>query len=295
MADTSNCFILVDKPIGISSFDVIKRLRHVTHNRKIGHAGTLDPFATGLLVCAIGSYTRLLQYVEAMSKSYEATIQFGEKSSTGDPEGEIIETSHVKITELDEGNLKASVLNLDRLPVPQYSAVKINGKRAYKLAREGVKLDMPDREVTISDFSIIRNDLPNSLSYSVTVSKGTYIRSLSEWIAEKLEKVGMTIQLRRTSISSIDVKEAHKLDNVTSQNWHKMIYPVQEILGTIPKVVVTDTEQDALNHGRSIADENNLAPLSELAAFNADGNLVAIVFHKEGLLQPKIVFNTREQ
>ena len=130
-------FLLIDKTAGITSFDVIRRLRKLTGIRRIGHCGTLDPFATGLLICALGSYTRLIGYLEALDKSYEATVLLGKSTSTGDPEGEINQISPVNTDCIDPEYLKAAALALKELPIPIYSAVKIGGKRAYTLARAG--------------------------------------------------------------------------------------------------------------------------------------------------------------
>jgi len=179
-----NAFFPVDKEAGISSFGVIAALRKILHIRKIGHCGTLDPFATGLLICASGQYTRLLSFLEAMDKSYEAEVLLGKQSSTGDPEGEISAEAPVNIISQDWDDLRDKVLALKELPIPQYSAVKIDGKRAYRYAREGQNLQMPMRAVKILDFEILSEPSDNKFRYRATVSKGTYIRALSEYIAQ---------------------------------------------------------------------------------------------------------------
>lgn len=150
----SNGFLLIDKPEGISSFDVIRKLRKITGIRKMGHTGTLDPFATGLLIVCLGKYTRLAQFIEAHSKVYQVSASFGSKTDTGDPTGKVTETTELPEALPNISDLINSALSLQSLAIPAYSAVKINGKRAYQYAREGKEPDIPDREVTIHEFSV---------------------------------------------------------------------------------------------------------------------------------------------
>ena len=221
--------------------DVIRRLRKITGIRKIGHAGTLDPFATGLLICAIGQYTRLLQYAEAMHKSYEATVTFGQDSTTGDPEGELSEFFAADIMPSQLSDLPQMVLSLKELPVPIYSAIKISGKRAYEYARAGKMLEMPIRPMQVFDFSILNSNLPHNLSYRITVSKGTYIRAFSEWLALQLGTKGYTTMLRRTAIGNLQVTDAYSLDNLEA--WQDKSIPVSNILNHLPTYTLSPSEE----------------------------------------------------
>ncbi|MDD4034195.1 MAG: tRNA pseudouridine(55) synthase TruB [Candidatus Cloacimonetes bacterium] len=278
-----NGFLLIDKPAGISSFDVIRSLRKISGMRKIGHAGTLDPFATGLLICAFGQYTRLLKYAEALDKSYEATLLLGKRSSTGDPEGEIIEEQDFTIGQVDIESLKARALSLEKLPLPIYSAIKIKGKRAYQYAREGQVLQMPDREVRIYDFNILQQE-GAYLSYNIRVSKGTYIRSFSEWLAQELATIGMTIALRRTAIGRLSVANAHSLEGLEDIN--EKLCPVQSVLARLPELHIEAIAAAAIRHGRSIpADGTNCGEY----ALYLDQDLVAIGESDGSQIKPRLV------
>jgi tRNA pseudouridine55 synthase len=283
-----NAFLLIDKSEGISSFDVIRQLRKASGIRKIGHAGTLDPFATGLLICAMGQYTRLLKYAEARYKTYEATLLLGKRTSTGDPEGEVIEEQDFSFDGLDTASLRDKAMALKELRLPQYSAIKIEGKRAYQYAREGVKLDMPLREVKIFDFEVLGTEGNNLLSYRVRVSKGTYIRSFSEWLAEELGSIGMTTALRRTRIGNLAVENAGKMDDL--EHWGKYLCPAREILSGLNEYVADKAEIQILQSGQQLV-LNTAIPDGEYAVYDEADMLAAIAICEESRLKPKLVFN----
>ena len=284
-----NSFLLIDKEAGQSSFDVIRKLRRLLKIKKIGHAGTLDPFATGLLICATGQYTRLLKYAEAQTKSYSATMLLGKKSSTGDPEGEIIATGSCEIDEIRLSNLKEEIMAIDKLRIPIYSAVKIQGERAYKLAREGKTPEMPIRSVQIYDFEISMGQKPDLLDYSVQVSKGTYIRALSEYIAELLGTVGMTTELRRTAIGKINVERAICTEAL-AEDWRPAICPVHEIL-KLEGLILSPREAEYLQHGRKIELESRIQTDKELALYDQQQRLIGIGKVDQGILVPELVFD----
>ncbi len=286
-----NSFLLIDKAAGLSSFGVIRQLRKITGIKKIGHAGTLDPFATGLLICATGQYTRLLKYAEAQHKSYEATLLFGKKSSTGDPEGEIIATDTPTITETDLTGLRERVLSISELIVPQYSAIKIDGKRAYNLAREGKELRMPSRPVRIYDFEILDMPGENQLRYRVQVSKGTYIRALSEYIAESLGSVGMTIALRRTAIGEIGVEDAISLSESGDTDLQKAVCLVSKVL-KLTSLKLEPEQLTAVRHGRAFAESELPEESGELALYDDNGELAGIGIRQGSQVLPTMVFES---
>lgn len=269
--------------------DVIRRLRKITGIRKIGHAGTLDPFATGLLICAVGQYTRLLQYAEVMQKSYEATVTFGQDSTTGDPEGVLSDFAAPDISASDLAAIPAKALALGELPVPSYSAIKIAGKRAYQYARAGEAIDMPIRPIQVFDFSILSSDLPNSANYSVTVSKGTYIRALSEWLAQQLGTKGYTTSLRRIAIGNLQVEDACQLDNMDI--WQQKAIPVASILGHLPAITMSVSDAKLVVNGGAIAATSDTFEATDIALYTPEGELLAIGAAMGGLVQPKIVLN----
>jgi tRNA pseudouridine55 synthase len=204
--------ILIDKPTGISSFGVVARVRRqlteaAGHKVKVGHCGTLDPFATGLLILVSGKMTGQAEQFSKLDKVYEATIRLGATSTTGDPEGEITEQSlQVPTLQKIKETLQKFTGRITQTP-PIYSAIKINGQRAYKLARKGEKPKMPARQVEIYSLELIGYDYP-TLKIRAHVSSGTYIRTLAEDIGRELNTGAYTAELRRTKIGDYDVKDA---------------------------------------------------------------------------------------
>ncbi|MBQ8985035.1 tRNA pseudouridine(55) synthase TruB [Candidatus Saccharibacteria bacterium] len=215
MNDSEDRIILVDKPAGISSFGVVAKIRWLLkqkfgHKVKVGHAGTLDPFATGLLILLTGKMTKKSGEFLKLDKVYEATIKLGYVSSTGDPEGEIRSYSpnHPRL-DFIESVLRDFVGEIEQTP-PRFSAIKINGERAYKLARKGKEFEMPARRVKIYDISVLDYNYPE-LKILCHVSSGTYIRSLAEDIGTKLGTGAYCLELRRLKIGDLDVKDAEKI------------------------------------------------------------------------------------
>lgn len=212
--------LLIDKPAGLTSFGVVARVRRkltqeIGRKIKVGHAGTLDPFATGLLILLIGKATKKAEEFLKLNKVYEATIRLGAISTTGDPEGEIQESKKLTDPPLRtkvEIVLKSFVGKIEQTP-PSFSAIKINGQRAYKLARRGEKIQMPTRKVQIYEIKILEYSYP-ILKISCHVSSGTYIRTLAEDIGKKLGVGAYTTQLRRLKIGDWTVKEAKTLEEL---------------------------------------------------------------------------------
>lgn len=209
--------LLIDKPSGMTSFGVIARLRRVLQKQagkriKIGHTGTLDPFATGLMIVVVGKETRNAMTYTKLDKVYEATFILGQTSTTGDPEGEITEVSDaVPSSEAVRDVLSQFTGDIMQRP-PIFSAIKINGQRAYKLARDGKEIEMPERTVSIYSLELVSYDYPE-LTIRTHVSSGTYIRSLCVDIGEALGTGAYCSRLRRTSIAQWDVTDAQHLND----------------------------------------------------------------------------------
>jgi tRNA pseudouridine55 synthase len=277
-------FLLIDKPAGISSFDVIRRLRKVTGIRRIGHTGTLDPFATGLLICSLGSYTRLNQYLESQDKSYLAVLRLGEKTGSGDTEGEVVENGAVPAA-VDFPSITSRVLALESLPTPVYSAVKVGGKPSYAYARQGNPLDLPPRSVKIMEFQPLSYEAPH-LTYRCRVSKGTYIRSLSEYIAEQLGTVGHTVSLRRTNIGSVSVEEAVQLDLLSPDNYASFFFPESRLFEAYTGRVSSEDELSHLRAGRAIHEAGGGE--GKVMLFGQDGRITGVAEWRDGWLYPVI-------
>lgn len=215
--------ILIDKPAGLSSFGVVARVRRrlsmeAGKKVKVGHTGTLDPFATGLLILLANKATKLSNQFLKLDKWYEATICLGKTSTTGDPEGEITEQNTEKIPTLEE--VKAVVnqfVGQITQTVPAFSAVKINGQRAYQLARRGEAVSMPTRQIEIYAIEILSYNYPE-LVIRTHVSSGTYIRTLGEDIGKALGVGAYLTALRRTQVGDYQIKNAVKLSDFMGEN-----------------------------------------------------------------------------
>ncbi len=207
--------ILVDKPAGISSFGVVARVRRELrdqfgHKVKLGHTGTLDPFATGLLILLSGKMTKKSNEFLKHDKVYEATLKLGYTSTTGDPEGEIEKCNDKELTLDDIKNTIQKFIGTIAQTPPRFSAIKINGQRAYKLARKGEDFEIPSRQVTIYSIDILDYNYPE-LKIRCHVSSGTYIRTLAEDIGKELGTGAYLTALRRTKIADYDVKDARQI------------------------------------------------------------------------------------
>lgn len=212
--------ILIDKPAGMTSFGVVARIKRVLRERagkkvKVGHTGTLDPFATGLMIVVVGKECKNAGLYSKLDKVYEATINLGQTSTTGDIEGEIIDISDTVPTrqqvELVLDKFKGEITQ--RPPI--YSAIKVNGERAYKLARKGVEVVIPTRQVTIFSLELLEYNYP-AVSVRVHVSSGTYIRTLAEDVGKELGVGAYCIQLRRTEIRDKSVSDAQLVTDFTA-------------------------------------------------------------------------------
>jgi len=221
-------FLLIDKPPGITSHDVVDRVRRVTGIRKVGHGGTLDPFATGLLIVAVGrEATRELGNIIGKDKVYEATMVLGAVSDTQDRDGKIKETGGALPTEDD---LRATMAKftgaLQQIP-PMYSAKKVGGKKLYELARAGMEIERKPADITVYDLELLEARLPkpgfpsqaSCASFRVRCSSGTYVRTLAHDIGQVLGCGAYLDALRRTRIGDWSVEQAVKLDELTDENW----------------------------------------------------------------------------
>ena len=201
-------FLLIDKERDYTSRDVCNIIAKIFDAKKVGHAGTLDPFATGLLIVALNNATKTLTYIEGQYKTYEAILLLGKKTSSGDLTGEEIETKDIpNITEEDVINIFSSLIGESEQTVPKTSAVHVNGRKLYHYAHLNQEVELPKRTIDIKELELLEFNLP-IIRFKTTVSKGTYVRTLGETIAEKLGTVGNLTALRRTSILDIDVSDA---------------------------------------------------------------------------------------
>lgn len=214
--------LIIDKPEGITSHDVVAKVRKALHTKKVGHTGTLDPLATGVLVVCVEKATKLVQYLTCENKTYEVQMKLGIKSDTGDITGNVIETDENIEEKLNNLNLEKineilrTFLGAQKQVPPMYSAIKVNGKKLYEYAREGVEIEREERDIEIHSIENVsfENDI---LKYTVSCSKGTYVRSLCENIAEKLGTCGTMTALRRTVTGEFEIKDSIQIEEISEE------------------------------------------------------------------------------
>lgn len=246
-----NGVLIIDKPTGVTSFDVIRDIRKEYGTKKVGHTGTLDPMATGVLPILIGDATKLSDYLMDHDKEYIAVLKLGEKRDTGDSEGNIIETSKIPslTTKEIESTLKTFIGKISQIP-PMYSAIKVNGKKLYELAREGKEIERKPRNVEIYSIELLEaekntENIVDKIKFKVNCSKGTYIRTLCEDIAEKLGTVGYMQELRRTRVGKFTLEDINKCVSL------------EEILSEENAYILKENEESKLLNGVII--KTNLA------------------------------------
>lgn len=292
MSKTENAslfgFLNIYKPKGLTSHDVVARLRKITKVRQIGHTGTLDPFATGVLPICIGKATRLIEYLDD-DKEYLATVQFGKNTATYDLEGEITATFDKKVTEEDVKNtLKAFEGEISQIP-PIYSAIKVNGKKLYDYARQGQDIEIKPRKVTISKIELKEFDKTSqSAKITVACSKGTYIRSIAYDLGAKLGCGGYLTALERTQAGKFQVNTAIKLEDLTevSQIVENLINPLDML--NIPIHNLSENERERVSHGMSIC--NSDFPDSDIVILSYGGRIYAIGKVEQNKILVKKVF-----
>lgn len=292
MSKTENAslfgFLNIYKPKGLTSHDVVARLRKITKVRQIGHTGTLDPFATGVLPICIGKATRLIEYLDD-NKEYLATVQFGKNTATYDLEGEITATFDKKVTEEDVKNaLKDFEGEISQIP-PIYSAIKVNGKKLYDYARQGQDIEIKPRKVTISKIELKEFDKTSqSAKITVACSKGTYIRSIAYDLGAKLGCGGYLTALERTKAGKFQVNTAIKLEDLTevSQIIENLINPLDML--NIPIHNLSENERERVSHGMSIC--NSDFPDSDIVILSYGGRIYAIGKVEQNKILVKKVF-----
>lgn len=298
MTDESG-LILVDKPAGWTSHDVVARTRKIAGTRKVGHAGTLDPMATGLLVIGFNKATRLLTYIVDTTKTYQATIRLGHTTTTDDADGEILQTRLANaVTKADIERAVATQTGVIHQVPSAVSAIKIAGKRAYKRVRDGEEVNIPAREVTIYRFDIqhIRRAADGKtidIDVEVECSAGTYIRALARDIGEDLNTGGYLTALRRTTVGPYSVAKAATLEQLAEDFTYTDLSEAAQKL--FPSRTVTTSEARDLIHGRRIPATGDPAMH---AARLATGTVIALLRDTErnGQIEakPDIVFATLE-
>jgi tRNA pseudouridine55 synthase len=269
-----NGFLCVNKPIGPSSFQIVSQLRRILNIKKIGHAGTLDPEASGLLVIAVGTATRLLQYLPSEPKVYEFGIKFGSQTDTLDREGTITDSGKPIPDLLSiEQVLPSFTGHISQIP-PAYSALLINGVRAYQLARSGKTVEMKSREIEIHRITLKQFDQePGEAHLCVECSGGTYVRSLARDIAQQCGTIGFASYIHRTGIGLFNIDQA--LCDESLENASKHILSFDKVF-TRDICLISDVQKDCLSYGRDFEVQGSTQ--DTLYAFN-NSELMAVLKH----------------
>ncbi len=289
---TPDGLVVVDKPAGWTSHDVVGRLRRLARTRRVGHAGTLDPMATGVLVVGVGTATRLLHHLVLADKAYEATIRLGQSTLTDDAEGE--PTGGASAAGIDADAVRAALVPLtgEIAQVPSsVSAIKVDGQRAYQRVRDGESPQLAPRSVTVARFDAIdvRRPAPELLDVDVVVecSSGTYVRALARDLGAALGTGGHLTALRRTRVGPFTLAGAATLEQLAERQ-HPVTLPLAEaVAAALPVRAVDADEARELSFGRSLEPTGDPATHGALAA---DGRVVALLQDRDGRARPVLVF-----
>jgi tRNA pseudouridine55 synthase len=281
-------WLVLDKPLGLTSTQALGRARRLLGGKKAGHGGTLDPLATGILPLAFGEATKLIPYIMDGDKEYEFTLRWGESRTTEDAEGAVVATSDIRPhAEQIRAALPAFTGTILQKP-PAFSAIKVQGERAYDLARAGETVDLAAREVIIHNFELIEIIDENNASFRVSSGKGMYVRSLARDLAVKLGTLGYVGSLRRTKVGPFTLKNAvsiEKLEALSTENAASTaLLPIKSTLWTIPTLILTASEANTLRLGQKILIRPQHGDLFDMPLIFAEhqGVPVALVEAKAG-------------
>ena len=291
--------LIIDKPAGPTSHDVVNRVRRILQTRKVGHTGTLDPFATGVLVLVIGKATRLAQFLDKDEKEYEAMIRFGFETDTGDPTGSRVSDSELKndeiVTRLSEVDWEETLSGfrgeIQQLP-PMYSAKKVEGKKLYESARKGIEVDRKPIKITIYKLEVMGSG-ETSITIRVACSSGTYIRTLAEDIGRSVGIGAHLVELRRTRAGRFSINESltmEELENTVDPS--KSLLPTSEAVAHLPAFTLpTERIEKTMNGLATHVETDDFKSGDAVRMLNGEGGIVAIGTYesRESNIKPKIV------
>jgi tRNA pseudouridine55 synthase len=293
--DKVDGWVILDKPVGLGSTPAVSRVRRLFGARKAGHGGTLDPLASGVLPIALGEATKTVPFVMDGRKEYRFTLCFGQARSTEDAEGEVTAASDLRPTdEAIRRALAAFVGDIEQVP-PAFSALKIEGKRAYDLARAGESVDLKPRRVVIERLALLGRPDTDHADFVVSCGKGTYIRSLGRDLALSLGTVGYLSALRRTAVGPFREEAAISLPKLEALGHIPALLgalaPVATALDDIPALALTEAQADRLRQGQPVLLTRDAPPSGALLRAESGSRLVALVRSEGASLKPVRVFN----
>lgn len=291
--------ILLDKPAGISSNRALQKVRGIFQARKAGHTGSLDPFATGMLPVCLGEASKTAAFMLEAAKKYRATAHFGEATTTGDIEGQVIKTCPLPVITPEKLSavLQQFTGRIEQVP-PMYSALKHQGKPLYEYARAGIEIDRPARAVNIHQLDQVDWQSPN-LTFDVHCSKGTYIRTLAEDIANVLGSCAHLVELRRVFVEPFDTFPMVTLEQLQDaqahSNLHDFLLPVDVGLADWPRIDLDSIQHGKFKHGNHFPFATNEQVTGNVRVYGPEGSLLGLAeLSSNGNLQPSRVFNLQE-
>ncbi len=290
-----NGWLNLYKPKGITSAKAVAIVKNRLRPRKIGHAGTLDPLAEGVLPLALGEATKTIQFCMDAQKEYQFTVKWGEETSTLDSEGDITARSNVLPSAKEIKNVLPDFIGEISQTPPKFSAIKIKGERAYNLARDGVDITLSPRKISINSLDLLENSGLYA-SFRVSCGKGTYIRSLAHDIALKLNTLAHVTELIRNKVGDFIINNAILLEDIEKTVYKGdqtggMLLPVDIVLDDIQVLEFTNQEATLLRYGQVVAVSDKLIQDNSILSIKANGMLVAIVQYASGFVKPLRVFN----
>jgi tRNA pseudouridine55 synthase len=271
--------LLVDKPGGVTSHDVVDVVRRNLGTRKVGHAGTLDPMATGLLLIGVGRATRLLRFLGALPKTYEGTMRLGIETTTLDADGDVVRERAVALTEADVRDAIRSLVGDSLQRPPAYSAVKVGGRKLYEAAREGERLEAEPRPIRVDVFDLLSYEAPDAM-FRVTCSGGTYVRVLAADMGAALGCGAHLAALRRTAIGPYTVVGAVPPDGATAP------LPLDAAVSHLPRLDLEADEAEAASHGRPLGPAGLSGPYG---VFGPDGRLIGVYEDDGPRARPQVI------
>ena len=301
-----NGWIIIDKQVGISSRTAVTKISRILKIKKVGHGGTLDPLASGVLPIAVGEATKVISFMQDKKKRYSFTIKWGETTETDDLEGAILERSEVRPDIKQINSVIPSFIGQILQKPPIYSAIKVNGQRSYKLARKNIEVNHEFRKVEIYDLILKKIINLDKAEFEVKCGKGTYVRSIAKDLAEKLNTKGHVIKLRRLSVGNFEEKDTILIDFTKEIIHSPMIFnkilPIETVLDDIPALVLNKTEARQIKQGQKL-ELNSLESIDHFLKTNPNYNKfekiyaienndpIALIKIYEGIVKPTRIIN----
>ena len=293
-----NGWLVINKQVGVSSAKVVNKIKKIMNIKKIGHAGTLDPLASGVLPIALGEATKTMKYAMSAHKSYEFDVTWGEATETEDREGKITNTSDIRPTKKKIIKALPYFIGKIKQKPPQFSAIKIDGVRSYKLARKSIPVEIPDREVYIKSFKLLKEIDKNRARFIVECGKGVYIRSLARDLAIYLNTYGHISYLKRLSVGNFLYKDAILLADlanlVDKATISEVIKPISFVLDDIPAIDINSNEAILISRGQRVYKEDiklEKGKFYKEAYVISEGNPIALAKIEDKFIFPFRVFN----